>query len=275
MNNTLYDVDFTRSLPAPLRNDKKMLALGKAIAGELGENIRLARLAVIYPRIDELDEGLLDILARDLHVDWYDDSHPIAVKRQVIKDSVKVHRRLGTKYAVETALCNVFANSKVEEWFEYGGRPYTFRAVLNVSETGITADLQRESIRQMFFYKNLRSHLDGLYYEATFKGNIFIAGYSTSAYEVTVPPYIINNYQSHGNMYTGGKSELHNEIAVAPRIVTNYQSHGIIHTAGNAELHKEIAVPPKITKQYTQSGTVQVAGYSNGEIEIEIQPKEG
>jgi len=76
MNNTVYNVDFTRALPQPLKNDKSMLALGRAIAGELQQNIQLARLTLIYPHIDELDEALLDILARDLHVDWYNDDYP-------------------------------------------------------------------------------------------------------------------------------------------------------------------------------------------------------
>ena len=48
-------------------------------------------------RFLELDEQTLDILAYDLHVDWYDHSYPIEVKRQTIKDSVKIHRRLGTR----------------------------------------------------------------------------------------------------------------------------------------------------------------------------------
>ena len=55
MNNNAYNIDFTRLLPAPLKNDSTMLALGVSISDTLQENIRLARLDIIYPRIDELD----------------------------------------------------------------------------------------------------------------------------------------------------------------------------------------------------------------------------
>ena len=164
MNNTLYDVDFTRALPAPLRNDEKMLALGKAIAGELQENINLARLTIIYPRIDALEEDLLDILARDLHVDWYEDTHPIAAKRQVIKDSVRVHKRLGTKYAVVTALGSVFPRTEVEEWYEYGGTHHRFRIILDMTNANAPADFY-EILRAVRFYKRLTARLDEIIYQ--------------------------------------------------------------------------------------------------------------
>jgi hypothetical protein len=56
-----------------------MLALGKAIAAELQSNIRLSNIAIIYPRIDELPEKLLDIIAHDLHVDWYESDYPMMI----------------------------------------------------------------------------------------------------------------------------------------------------------------------------------------------------
>ena len=111
----LYSVDFTRSLPPTLKDDPEINALGRAIAGQLQITAQQIRRNIIYARIDELDEQTLDILAYDLHVDWYDHSYPIEVKRQTIKDSVKIHRRLGTKYAVETALGAVFPGTRVEE----------------------------------------------------------------------------------------------------------------------------------------------------------------
>lgn len=159
MNNTVYDIDFTRALPDPLKNDDTMLALGRAIAVELGENIRLSRLAIIYARLDELDEGLLDILARDLHVDWYEDTYPVEAKRQVIKDSVKVHKRLGTKYAMTAALGSVFPQTEVQEWYEYGGTHHRFRIILDFTSAKAPADIF-QILRTQQFYKRLTAHLD-------------------------------------------------------------------------------------------------------------------
>lgn len=103
-DNDLYSVDFTRALPPVLKNDPNMLAIATVIAEQLQATAQQIRKNIIYARIDELEEPILDILAYDLHVDWYDYSYPLEVKRQTIKDSVKIHRKLGTKYAVETAL---------------------------------------------------------------------------------------------------------------------------------------------------------------------------
>ena len=162
MNNTVYDVDFTRGLPAPLQNDETMFALGKVIAAELQENIRLSRLSIIYARIDELDEEVLDILARDLRVDWYDDSYPIEAKRAVIQDGVKVHKRLGTKYAIVTALGNVFPKTEVQEWFEYGGEPFTFRVIIHSADAEKIPDWKATAFYIVNTNKNLRSHLETL-----------------------------------------------------------------------------------------------------------------
>jgi phage tail P2-like protein len=161
VTNTVYDVDFTRALPDPLKNDPNMLALGRVIAAELGENIRLARHAIIYARIDELPEDILDILAHDLHVDWYDDSFPIAAKRAIIKDSVKVHKRMGTKYAILTALRGIFPNTDVQEWFEYGGEPYRFRINLDMNGALVHANYA-QIMWAVNLYKRLTAHLDGI-----------------------------------------------------------------------------------------------------------------
>ena len=43
----------------------------------------------------KLSEELIDILAYDMHVDWYDYSYPVDMKREIVKNSVKVHKKNG------------------------------------------------------------------------------------------------------------------------------------------------------------------------------------
>lgn len=171
-DNDIYSVDFTRSLPPTLKDDPEIYALGRVIAEQLQVTAQQIRRNIIYARIDELDEQTLDILAYDLHVDWYDYSYPIEVKRRTIKDSVKIHRRLGTKYAVETALGAVFPGTRVEEWFEYGGDPYTFRVKISAAE-GVTAEQQAAVLERVRFYKNLRSHLSAISYQMEQKTAVY------------------------------------------------------------------------------------------------------
>ena len=164
MNNTIYGVDYTRALPPRLKRDPEMLALAQVIGVQLQENSRLTRLGMIYPRIDELPENVLDILAYDLHVDWYDFSYPLEAKRSVIKDSVKVHKRLGTVYATLTALRSVYPDSEIEEWFEYGGDPFLFRVVIDVTNAKAPAEYYQIK-RAIDSYKRLTAHMEALIYQ--------------------------------------------------------------------------------------------------------------
>lgn len=166
MNNTIYNIDLTRMLPPSLKEDENMLALANAIQEELLETAKMARLANIYGRIDELPEEILDILAYDLHVDWYDYSYPLEVKRELIKTSTKVHKRLGTKYAVETALGALHPNSNTEEWFEYGGEPFSFRIVLDTTNSRVTAD-PLEITKAVDMYKRMTAHMDDIIYQCS------------------------------------------------------------------------------------------------------------
>ena len=166
--NDIHFVDFIRSLPPRLKKDPEMLALAQVISEELHTTIDLKKQNIIYARIDELDETLLDILAYDMHIDWYDESSPLEEKREVIKNSVKVHKRLGTKYAIETALNAIYPGTRVSEWFEYGGMPYRFRLHINLAMDDNDIERRKRTVDKVKYYKNLRSHLDGVEYSSTF-----------------------------------------------------------------------------------------------------------
>lgn len=164
MNNSIESVDLTRLLPPSLKQDPKMIALSNIIAGELQKTNKMIRQNLIYARIDELDEQTLDVLAYDLHVDWYEYGYSIEAKRAVIKDSVRVHKRMGTLYAVRTALGSVYPDSEIEEWFDYNGEPYTFRVVLDV--THARAPAEYFSIKKAVdSYKRLSAQMENLIYQ--------------------------------------------------------------------------------------------------------------
>lgn len=77
-NEDFYSADFTNSLPPALKNDPDMMALAQTISAQLQTTAAEIRKNIIYARIDELDEATLDVLAYDLHVDWYDYCLPTA-----------------------------------------------------------------------------------------------------------------------------------------------------------------------------------------------------
>ena len=174
-NEDFYSADFTNSLPPALKNDPDMMALAQTISAQLQTTAAEIRKNIIYARIDELDEATLDVLAYDLHVDWYDYNYPLEAKRDLVKNSVKVHKKMGTKYAIETALGSLFPESEVEEWFQYEGEPGHFHIILDVTNQKITADYAA-IIRAVKMYKRLSAHMDELTYQGQVHGVIYTHG---------------------------------------------------------------------------------------------------
>ena len=215
-DNDIYSIDFTRSLPPALKDDPKMIALARTIAEQLQITARQIEKNIIYARIDELDEQTLDVLAYDLHVDWYDYSYPIEVKRQTIKDSVKVHRKLGTKYAVETALGAVYPGTKVKEWFEYGGKPFMFRVIIGATTAGISADRQAAVLERVRFYKNLRSHLEAISYQIKKKATVQVAAVHSVGTRLEIYPYLARDMESAGGVLSGGFMQYAQKLEIFP-----------------------------------------------------------
>lgn len=162
----IKDADFLTTFPPALRQDESMLALGRLIAEELHITAGETKKNIIYANIEELSETWLDVLAYDLHVDWYDYDYPIEAKRAIIRDSVRVHQKLGTKAAVEMALGGIHPQSEIEEWFDYDGEPFCFRIVLDTTKSRVAADYD-EIVRTVDIYKRLTAHLDDLYYQGS------------------------------------------------------------------------------------------------------------
>ena len=147
-----------RTLPDVLKNDEKMLALATVIADALSAQIEEIDKLRIYPQIDKQPETLLDILAYDFKVDWYGYDYDIEAKQALLKDNFKVHRHLGTPGAVERALSDIYPGSEVEEWYNYGGDPYYFRVLLDVTAQRVSIS-HDDIIQAIKIFKSRRSHL--------------------------------------------------------------------------------------------------------------------
>lgn len=153
-------------LPEALARSQNMRDLAASIVGALEEQAFMTDATKLYINIDMLPEPLLDILAYDFKVDWYDYNYDIATKRKLLKTSFDVHRHLGTRKAVETAVQAVFPYSVVQEWYEYGGDPYCFRLVVNTTDHDEQEILVDGLLRAITMYKSYRSHLDNIMYRS-------------------------------------------------------------------------------------------------------------
>ena len=114
-------------LPESILQDEKLLASAKALDRELAKLSEAVIETLHLPRIDELPEHVVDLLGWQFHVENYGMSLPLEVKRELVKTSILVHRRKGTKYAIETTVSQFFSPVEAVPWHEYGGHPFTFR----------------------------------------------------------------------------------------------------------------------------------------------------
>ena len=156
--------NFMLSLPSVLAEDETMSALARSAAEQLKTLLRQTNLASVLIRIDELPEAVLDILAHDFRVDWYDSNADIEQKRRLIKTAFDVHRHKGTKAAVETAVSAISPGATVREWFEYSGTPFCFKLRIETDGRDLTDTARERLLRNVRYYKNIRSHLDTVEY---------------------------------------------------------------------------------------------------------------
>ena len=164
-NHSLSAQNLMATLPQVLRNDPNLAALASSIADTLAKRNEEIRRVAIYSRIDDLPEDLLDILAYDFKVDWWDPEYTIEQKRELFKDSFFVHKKLGTVASVEKALSAIYPNVAVQEWFEYGGEPYTFRLSINATDFLVNTEMHKRALSLVGCYKNLRSVMEEIIYK--------------------------------------------------------------------------------------------------------------
>lgn len=170
----IYNVSVLDLLPPNLKQDPDMIAASKAVDNEFILVVNETKNCIILPRIDELGSDLVDLLAWELHVDFYDPTLTLEIRRQLVKNSSKWHMRKGTPAAVEELIQTVFGDGEVQEWFDYGGAPYMFKVITcNASTTG---DQAEQFIKALNSVKNARSVLEEIIISLSGEMNLYFAG---------------------------------------------------------------------------------------------------
>ena len=120
---------------------------------------------VLIAIIDEVPSDALPHLAEQYHITgnegWIQALNDTE-KRNLIKTSIKMHRYKGTKYALEEIFKTLNIVGNVDEWFNYGGKPYYFKVILNILNRQITAETEKTLRALIDEYKNERSWLESI-----------------------------------------------------------------------------------------------------------------
>ena len=156
----LSNLDFIRLLPQFMRDDDAVKGLAAGINAIIPSLAASCETMSTWDCIDELSEAELDELAWELNILWYDPSATIAVKRDIVRNSDKVWRYLGTKWAVENVIKSYFGEGHIEEWFEYGGEPGRFRIV--AKNPSLAEETLMEFMNILNKVKRASAKLDGI-----------------------------------------------------------------------------------------------------------------
>lgn len=100
------------------------------------------------------NEKYLPFLAYAFKVDFWDEKLSIPKKRALIKESVLLHQKKGTLWAIERVLEILEVKAEIREWFQYGGEPYFFKIKLSIEQEFPHLNQLQKLID---VYKNVRS----------------------------------------------------------------------------------------------------------------------
>ena len=143
-------IDLFKVLPPLLQNDNFSQSIAKVLNKYLNEINEVYDSLFIMKNLHKFKDEVLDEIAKDKSILWYDSMLPIERKIDIIKNHRLVYRILGSEKAVLQLIKDYFRTSGgVENWYEYGSTHHRFRIILN--------DLSFTSSFLDFFYRFLDS----------------------------------------------------------------------------------------------------------------------
>jgi phage tail P2-like protein len=187
---SIYEVSIMDLLPPNLKEDPDMIAAAKAVDNDFLLLTNEVKQCILLPRIEEItDPDLIDLLAWQMHVDFYDYSLPLIKKIELIKNSVRWHRIKGTPQAVIDVATSIFGRTKLKEWFEYGGNPYFFKLDVDITGQGASSENLAKLEKLVNAYKNTRSWIDGINISLCTEGNIYLGATTMIGEKIVVYPW--------------------------------------------------------------------------------------
>ena len=241
MSKDLQSVSLLDILPPNLLADKQIHAAARALDDELQKITAETRNALLLPRLDELSEEVIDLLAWQWHVDFYEPSMSIETKRQLVRESIAWHRIKGTKAAVEKMAQTVFKGGVVTEWFEYGGEPYHFRIDL-LTAPNITQDDTARLLAVVNAAKNVRSVLDELRFRREAQNDMYYASAPSIHTTYEIRPAEITDATAEARQYIGAVVSAHTTYEVYPEIVRDAVTDSTLYAGGIGSIYKSIEV---------------------------------
>ena len=240
---TIYEPEIM--MPESISGDEKINALVSAINEQLKLLSNDAKLAMHLPRLDDLSGVLLDLLAWQFHVDFYDAINlSDEQKRALIRESIATHRRKGTIWATEHVAKQFYDSPQIEEIGDYRFRIRT-RGYSAQPETFPTF------VKMLYDAKNVRSWLDEIIEDLSDlePRRLYAGGAMAIGAQMTISPAFDKIHDHKVKVYAGGAVHIDANQTIRP---TQPKSQKVIvHAGGAMSISALITIDSKDEPQLT------------------------
>ena len=240
--NNIEDYFIHKNLPQSL-DKENVQEVAKVVDDTLLSFDKTIAEVLIYPAIDMLGSELINTLAIQMHCDFYDDTLPLDVRRNLVKNSIAWHRIKGTPAAVEQMIQTVYQTGVVEEWFDYGGEPFFFK--VNLGDSQITTQKIKNLIKMINASKNVRSWLEVLRFSKSIDITRYLGCFADVHKKYEIIPGIVQGGDISSSIFIGGHNEIHHSADVRVQHVSGAEAQGNILLGGNLSGYGKVELLPR------------------------------
>ncbi len=160
--NKLRNTEYQFFFPENLKKYKNLKVLSLQIESVFKSQIipEIDKLA-IFKNLDRQSDQVLSQLAWQFSIDNWKENLEREVKIKLIKEAYWAYSKKGTKKIIEENLKKLNYTIQLSEWFEFGGKPFTFKITTTEANTSV---YWLENLLEIINkYKNCRSILESVY----------------------------------------------------------------------------------------------------------------
>lgn len=153
---------FLSVLPESLSRPETQ-ALSAAIRVGLLRLQDYSRAISMYAALRDLPDEVLNLLAVELRTQYYDPAAKRKKREDMVRQTIAWYFRGGTGAVLTEYLATLYQGGRLKEWYDYGGAPYFFKAVVELALDDEIRPGDGERIAERInTYKNVRSWLEDL-----------------------------------------------------------------------------------------------------------------
>lgn len=268
--NNIEDYFIHKNLPQSL-DKENVQEVAKVVDDTLLSFDKTITEVLIYPAIDMLGSELINTLAIQMHCDFYDDTLPLAVRRNLVKNSIAWHRIKGTPAAVEQMIQTVYQTGVVEEWFDYGGEPFFFK--VNLGDSQITTQKIKNLIKMINVSKNVRSWLEVLRFSKSIDITRYLGCFADVHKKYEIIPGIVQGGDISSSIFIGGHNEIHHSADVRVQHVSGAEAQGNILLGGNLSKYGKVELLPRCVSDSDTFAKLPVGTGVSSEKYVCISPR--